>query len=116
MTRTRQQNKDVDIVDSLADRIKRKTFNKLAMTASAGPNFTGIDGHPTTGITGNDSYSNNSVPKSRNAVSQRKITKKAASKRSHSRSSRIEGKLNEAEMLPLVEDLSEEELNKYRLN
>ena len=35
-------------------------------------------------------------------------------KRSLSRGSRIEGKINEDEMLPVAQDLTEEELNKYK--
>lgn len=55
MTRTRQHHRDIDIVGSLAEKLKNKGFNKLPMTASAAPNFTGIDGHPTTGIAGKES-------------------------------------------------------------
>lgn len=55
MTRTRQHHKDIDIVGSLAEKLKNKEFTRLPMTASAAPNFTGIDGHPATSIAGNES-------------------------------------------------------------
>jgi len=38
-----------------------------------------------------------------------------SAKRSNSRGSRIEGKLNEKEMLPIAQDLNDEELEKYKI-
>jgi hypothetical protein len=39
---------------------------------------------------------------------------KPSSKRTNSRGSRIEGRINEDDMLPIAQELSEDELRRYR--
>lgn len=95
-------------IDNITHRLKEQNFVQLIKNNSANLNTEQVE------KLGGDSDRvrlNLSQLPIINSIQKSKLDMK----RSHSRGSRIEGKLNEDEMLPLAEDLSEEELIKYQL-
>lgn len=97
--RTRTSKGDRDIVDKLARRLQKGKIEKLLLKESPQSNFTGIEGAPV---------------KSRNSARPTNQIKNYVRKKSGSKRSRIEGQIDENEMLPLTQNLNEEELAKYR--
>ncbi|CAI2359884.1 unnamed protein product [Moneuplotes crassus] len=96
--RTRTSKGDRDIVDKLARRLQKGKIEKLLLKESPQSNFTGIEGAPV---------------KSRNSARPTNQIKDYIHKKSGSKGSRIEGQIDENDMLPLTQNLDDEELVKY---
>ena len=107
MKRTNTQKRPIDM-DAISSRLNHNNTKQTNVR----PN--------TTKIAIKSPNDSNDIMVSRNqqkrTAANIKISKQRRKRTSSSKSSKIEGKINEDDMLPLAKDLTEEELSRYQLN